>query len=75
MVSKNQILLCPTPFPTRWVHPRLPPARLETLLKVAEPTGGGEAVAAVYEALKERIANSQGAAMETTPTEEPATPF
>ena len=57
------------------MHPRLPPARLETLLKVAEPTGGGEAVAAVYEALKERIANSQGAAMETTPTEEPATPF
>ena len=59
----------------RWVHPRLPPARLETLLKVAEPTGGGEAVAAVYEALKERIANSQGSAMETTPTEEPAAPF
>ena len=59
----------------RWVHPRLPPARLETLLKVAEPTGGGESVAAVYEALKERIANSQGSAMETTPTEEPAAPF
>ena len=27
-----------------WVHPKLPPARLDTLLKVAEPTGGGEAV-------------------------------
>lgn len=38
-----------------WVHSRLPPARLETLLKVAEPTAGGEAVMTVYEALKTRI--------------------
>jgi len=38
-----------------WVHTRLPPARLETLLKVAEPTGGGDAVVAVYDALKARI--------------------
>jgi len=29
----------------------------------------------VYEALKERIANSQGSTMETTPTEDPAAPF
>ena len=41
-----------------WVHSRLPPARLETLLKVAEPTGGGDAVVAVYDALKARIQDS-----------------
>ena len=62
-----------------WVHTRLPPARLETLLKVAEPTGGGDAVVAVYEALKARIqdtnrASSSPAAMNTG-TEETSAHF
>jgi len=42
-----------------WVHPRLPPARIDTLLKVAEPTNGVEATMAVYEQLKERISLRQ----------------
>merc|ERR1719147_227534 len=41
-----------------WVYPKLPPTRIETLLKVAEPTTGGEAVTAVYDALKARIQDS-----------------
>jgi len=62
-----------------WVHTRLPPARLETLLKVAEPTGGGDAVVGVYEALKARIqdnnrASSSPAAMNTG-TEETSAHF
>jgi len=42
-----------------WIHPRLPPARIETLLKVAEPTNGVESIMAVYEQLKERINSRQ----------------
>ena len=61
-----------------WVHPKLPPARLDTLLKVAEPTGGGEAVTEAYDALKEKITETRagGASSPTVPpTEEPATTF
>ena len=59
-----------------WVHPKLPPARLETLLKVAEPTGGGEAVTEAYDALKEKMAEArtEGSASPTPPTEETAAP-
>ena len=41
-----------------WVHPRLPPARLDTLMKVAEPSGGGEAVVQAYEDLKTKISEA-----------------
>merc|ERR1719242_660128 len=60
-----------------WVHSKLPPARLETLLKVAEPTGGGEAVTEAYDALKEKMteARTEGSASPTPPTEETATAF
>ena len=58
-----------------WVHTKLPPARLETLLKVAEPTTGSEAVVAVYEALKERIEQSNNSSMEVSASEEPTAPF
>ena len=59
-----------------WVHTKLPPARLETLLKVAEPTGGGEAVTEAYDALKEKMteARTEGSASPTPPTEETAAP-
>jgi len=43
-----------------WVHPKLPPARLETLMKVAEPTAGPEAVSEAYEDLKTKIAEAGG---------------
>jgi hypothetical protein len=43
---------------------------------VAEPTAGGEAVTAAYEALKERIDASAATGMDVAATgEEPATPF
>jgi len=42
-----------------WVHPRLPAARIDTLLKVAEPTNGVESIMAVFEQLKERISLRQ----------------
>ena len=83
-----------------WVHTKLPPARLETLLKVglesillfwisrisdnliscicgqvAEPTTGSEAVVAVYEALKERVEQSNNTSMEVSASEEPTAPF
>jgi len=41
-----------------WVHPRLSPARLDTLMKVAEPSGGGEAVVQAYEDLKTKISEA-----------------
>ena len=43
-----------------WVHPKLPPARLETLMKVAEPTAGPEAVVEAYEDLKTKISEAGG---------------
>ena len=43
-----------------WVHPKLPPARLETLMKVAEPTAGPEAVSEAYEDLKTKISETGG---------------
>ena len=60
-----------------WVHPKLPPARLDTLLKVAEPTGGGEAVTEAYEALKEKITETRagGSVSPAPPAEETATAF
>ena len=54
-----------------WVYPKLPPARLDTLLKVAEPTGGGEAVVAAYEELKNKIAETgTGSSPTTAPTDD-----
>jgi len=54
-----------------WVYPKLPPARLDTLLKVAEPTGGGEAVVAAYEELKNKIAETgTGGSPTTAPTDD-----
>ena len=45
-------------------------------VKVAEPTGGGEAVTEAYDALKEKMteARTEGSASPTPPTEETATP-
>ena len=45
-------------------------------VKVAEPTGGGEAVTEAYDALKEKMAEArtEGSASPTPPTEETAAP-
>ena len=46
------------------------------IVKVAEPTGGGEAVTEAYDALKEKMteARTEGSASPTPPTEETSTP-
>ena len=53
-----------------WVHPKLPPARLETLMKVAEPTTGPEAVVEAYEELKTKISEAGGGGSPNPATEE-----
>jgi len=58
-----------------WVHPKLSSSRLDTLLKVAEPTGGGEAVVAAYDDLKTKIAEAGGGNSPAQATEEAAQPF
>ena len=55
-----------------WVHPKLPPARLETLMKVAEPTAGSEAVVTAYDDLKTKISEAgsgEGGGSPNTSTE------
>lgn len=56
-----------------WVYPKLPQARIDTLLKVAEPTSGGESVNnSLYQTLREKIL-SKGSVL--SPRTESMTPF
>ena len=59
-----------------WVHPRLPPARLDTLMKVAEPSsGGGEAVVQAYEDLKTKISEAGTSGGSPQPANDEAAAF
>jgi len=55
-----------------WIHPKLPVARIDTLLKVAEPTSALESSTSLYETLKNKMLSRQAS---MSPQQDSMAPF